>query len=135
VIQEGQITLFRFPQTDQVPGKLRPALVLRKLPGQYDDWLICMVSSQLSQEIPELDVVIYENDADFEQSGLKISSLIRVSRLAVVGRDILLGSIGNINNERLNTIKNRLSAWIQSGQLSPHGGTMKDITAPDTPLD
>jgi mRNA interferase MazF len=38
VIQEGQIVLFRFPLTDQIPGKLRPALVLRKLPGTYDDW-------------------------------------------------------------------------------------------------
>lgn len=51
MIQEGQITLFKFHQTDQAPGKLRPALVLRKLPGAHDDWLICMISSQLSQLI------------------------------------------------------------------------------------
>ena len=113
MIQEGQITLFKFPQTDQAPGKLRPALVLRRLPGSYDDWLICMVSSQLSQELPDFDVVVYENDPDFEQSGLKTSSVIRVSRLAVVNKDILLGSIGNISNERLSLIKSRLSEWIQ----------------------
>ncbi len=113
MIQEGQITLFRFPQTDQASGKLRPALVLRKIPGPYDDWLICMVSSQLSQELPELDIVLYENDSDFKQSGLKISSVIRISRLAVVSKDILLGSIGSISDERLNLIKNRLSTWIK----------------------
>jgi mRNA interferase MazF len=113
MIQEGQITLFRFPQTTQVPGKLRPAIVLRKIPGPYDDWLICMVSSQLSQELPEFDVVVYENDPDFEQSGLKTSSVIRISRLAVVSKDILLGSIGNISDNRLNLIKNRLSSWIK----------------------
>ena len=113
MIQEGQITLFRFPQTNKTAGKLRPALVLRKLPGQYDDWLICMVSSQLSQELPGFDIVLYENDSDFEQSGLKTSSIIRISRLAVVNKDILLGSIGNISNERLSLIKSRLSNWIQ----------------------
>lgn len=113
MIQEGQITLFRFPQTDQAPGKLRPALVLRKIPGPYDDWLICMVSSQLSQELPEFDVVLYENDSDFEQSGLKTSSVIRISRLAVVSKDFLLGSIGNIGDDRLNLIKSRLSTWIK----------------------
>lgn len=113
MIQEGQITLFRFPQTDQAAGKLRPALVLRKLPGPYDDLLICMVSSQLSQEIPEFDEVLYENDPDFKQSGLKTSSVIRISRLAVVNKDILLGSIGHISDERLNIIKSRLSNWIQ----------------------
>ena len=113
MIQEGQIILFRFPQTNQAPGKLRPALVLRKIPGPYDDWLICMISSQLSQELPEFDVVVYENDPDFEQSGLKASSVIRISRIAVVNKDILFGSIGNISNERLSLIKSRLSNWIQ----------------------
>lgn len=113
MIQEGQITLFRFPQTDQAPGKLRPALVLRKIPGPYDDWLICMVSSQLSQELLEFDIVLYENDSDFEQSGLKTSSVIRISRLAVVNKDILLGSVGNISDEHLSLIKSRLSNWIQ----------------------
>ena len=40
MISEGQIVLFRFPQANQQAGKLRPALVLRKLPGRYEDWLI-----------------------------------------------------------------------------------------------
>jgi mRNA interferase MazF len=40
MIQEGQIVLFRFPYADQKDGKLRPALVVRQLPGAYDDWLI-----------------------------------------------------------------------------------------------
>ena len=52
MISEGQIVLFRFPQTNQQAGKLRPALVVRKLPGRYEDWLISMVSSQLNQDIP-----------------------------------------------------------------------------------
>jgi len=43
----GQVVLFRFPRTDLGEGKLRPALLLGKLPGEYDDWLICMISSQM----------------------------------------------------------------------------------------
>lgn len=30
----------------QTEAKLRPALLLRQLPGQYNNWLICMISSQ-----------------------------------------------------------------------------------------
>jgi len=30
----GQVVLFRFPQTDLQEGKLRPALLLGKLPGE-----------------------------------------------------------------------------------------------------
>jgi hypothetical protein len=33
MIREGQIVLFKFPQTDLPPGKLRLALVLRKVPA------------------------------------------------------------------------------------------------------
>ena len=41
--EAGQTVLFRFPQTDLEEGKLRPALLLGRLPGEYDDWLICPI--------------------------------------------------------------------------------------------
>jgi len=114
VIQEGSIVLFRFPQTDQSRGKLRPALVLRKLPGKYDDWLICMISTQLAQQVDGLDEQIREDDQDFKNSGLKVPSLFRVSRLAVVEESIFLGMIGSISRARLSRIKTVLSDWIKS---------------------
>ena len=114
MIFEGQIVLFRFPQTDQTEGKLRPALVLRRLPGKFDDWLICMISSQLHQQLPELDEVITSEDSDFLESGLKLASVIRVSRLAVVSSEILLGKLGKIDQKRLIRIKENIIKWIKS---------------------
>ncbi len=114
MIAEGQIVLFRFPHTDQHSGRLRPALIIRKLPGQYDDWLICMISSQLNQEIPAFDEIITPDDPDFADSGLKVASLIRIGRLAVINTDILVGQIGRLADTRLATIKQKLSQWIQS---------------------
>jgi len=113
MIAEGQKVLFRFPQTDQQSGKLRPALVVRKLPGRYEDWLISMISSQLSQEIPGFDEIISPDQPDFRDSGLKLSSLIRMGRLAVVNADILVGNIGRIDDIRLARIRENLSKWIQ----------------------
>lgn len=113
MIQEGNIVLFRFPRTDQTHGKLRPALVLRKLPGQYDDWLICMISTQLAQQIDGLDECISMDDEDFTESGLKSRSLFRVSRLAVVEQSILLGTIGAISTDRLLRIKTALADWVK----------------------
>jgi len=55
-----------------------------------------------------------DSDADFTESGLKTSSIIRISRLAVVAEKTLLGSIGSISNERLYVIKNRLADWLRS---------------------
>ena len=114
MIREGQIVLFRFPQSDQSGGKLRPALALRKLPGKYDDWLICMVSTQLTQQIAGFDEIIKPEDPDFKNSGLKSPSIFRISRIAVVEKSILLGVIGEISTDRLSRIKTSLSNWIKS---------------------
>jgi mRNA interferase MazF len=114
VIEEGQVVLFRFPQTDQQAGKLRPALTIRKLPGKYNDWLICMISSHLVQEVSGFDDIITPDDHDFKASGLKLASLVRIGRLAVVNVEILIGKIGQIDNLRLSRIKQRLSKWIQA---------------------
>jgi mRNA interferase MazF len=110
--QAGQIVVFRFRQTDLEEGKLRPALLLRKLPGEYDDWLICMISSQTRQYIAGFDELVQESDTDFGESGLKVASVIRVGRLAVVSGEILLGAIGQVSNERLIRVKKHLSDWF-----------------------
>ncbi|KKO19972.1 MAG: hypothetical protein BROFUL_01320 [Candidatus Brocadia fulgida] len=84
MITEGQIVLFKFPQTDQKEGKLRPALILRELPGKFNDWLICMISSNIDQLIPELDELIAPEASDFIQSGLKVPSIIRAAGLPLL---------------------------------------------------
>ena len=112
MIREGRVVLFRFPYADQKEGKLRPALVIRQLPGDYEDWLICMILSQLSQEVSSFDEIISEEDIDFTSSGLKFASVIRIGRLAVVHETILVGNIGEISTDRLTRIKNRLSNWL-----------------------
>ncbi len=110
--QAGQIVLFRFPHTNLEEGKPRPALLLGKLPGKYDDWLICMISSQIRHSISDFDEIVEEADTDFADSGLKAASLIRVGRLTVVDGEILLGAIGQIATDRLQRIKGRLAEWL-----------------------
>ncbi len=112
MIEEGQIVLFRFPQTNLEESKLRPALVIRKVPGEYDDWLICMISSRFHQKHIELDEIIGPKDKDFRDSGLKTTSVIRTSRLAIIEREILSGKLGNISSLRLQRIKENITKWI-----------------------
>jgi mRNA interferase MazF len=110
--QAGQVVLFRFPHADLEAGKLRPAVLLGQLPGEYDDWLICMISSQLHHYIPGFDEVVQESDPDFMASGLKVASVIRVGRLAVVQGSLLLGAVGQVAPERLQRIKSHLAEWL-----------------------
>jgi mRNA interferase MazF len=44
---------------------LRPALLLGKLPGEYDDWLTCMISSQTRHYLPNFNEIVQESDSDF----------------------------------------------------------------------
>jgi mRNA interferase MazF len=116
MISEGLVVLVPFPQVElEFQGKIRPAIVIRRLPGEYDDWLICMVSSRLIQSLDGFDEVISNEDADFITSGLKVSSAIRVARLAVCHGSAMLGSIGRIDDTRLHRVRNRLRDWLSSG--------------------
>ena len=71
-----------------------------------------MISSQTRHCVEGFDEIVQPSDVDFARSGLKLSSLIRVGRLAVVGGDVLLGAIGEIDAERLRRIKARLAEWL-----------------------
>lgn len=108
----GQIAILRFPQTNHTNSKLRPALLLAPLPGKFDDWLTCMISTKLHQAIENFDEIIQASANDFRLSGLKIPSVIRTGRLAVVSNDILVGSLGEIAAERLQRIRKNISSWI-----------------------
>ncbi len=110
--QTGQIVLFPFPNTDLVRGKLRPALVVGKLPGAFDDWLICMISTQTRHFHQGFDDRIQQGDADFTRSGLKQTSIIRVGRLAVVDASVLVGWVGEISPSRLASIRTNLANWL-----------------------
>ena len=109
----GQIVLTPFPYSDLTGTKLRPVLMLRQA-SRFDDWLVCMVSSQVQQAEANLDEILSPADPDFANSGLKVPSVLRLSRLAVLDGSLLLGSIGSISEERLMNVRQRLAKWVAS---------------------
>ena len=111
---EGDIVLARIPNTDLTEGKKRPVVLIKPCPSYPDDWVVCVVSSQLHQAEAQLDIVIDTEDSDFGATGLTRSSVIRVTRLAVADESLLVGSIGNLSPARLSELKNNLSNWIAS---------------------
>ncbi len=112
MIRPGKIVLAQFPQTNLDGTKLRPILLVERLPGKYQDWLTCMVSSKIAQQIEGFDELITEGDGDYAQSGLKVPSLIRIARLAIQEQNLFVGGLGEINISRLNRIRQNLSFWI-----------------------
>ncbi len=86
--------------------------MLRQVSDRFDDWLVCMVSSQVHQAEADFDELIVPSDADFASTGLKTDSVFRLSRLAVLNGEFLTGAIGAIDDARLARIRRRLADWI-----------------------
>lgn len=109
-MESGKIVLASLPQNDG-QLKLRPALVLQIIPP-FNDLLVCGISTQIKQEVFNFDNVLQSTDADFKQSGLAQTSLIRLGYLAVIPRNVVAGGIGKISVQRLQLIKKTLSDFI-----------------------
>lgn len=110
-MKEGDIALAALPQMDG-ENKIRPVLLLRQLPGPYYDFLVCGISSQTHQMIKNFDDIITELDDDFKKSGIIKESIIRLSFLAVIPRNLIAGIIGNISEGRHQKVLQRLSNYL-----------------------
>ncbi len=112
MVEPGQVLLVRFPQTDLQEGKLRPVLAIAAVPGGHGDLLACMLSSQLLQKVDGFDDLVDSTDEDFVDSGLKVPSVVRIGRLAVLSSSLFVGRLGCVSATRLMRIKARLSTWL-----------------------
>ena len=109
-MNQGDVILTSVPQAD---GNLknRPAIFLREMPP-YRDMLVCGISTQLHQEVKGFDELIRSTDSDFNATGLKTDSLIRLGFLAVLSRKAVIGSIGTISTTRHKRLLKRLSDYL-----------------------
>ena len=108
---EGDVVLIPFPQADG-RTKNRPAIALRVMPP-FGDILVCGVSRQVRHRVADFDDVIAIADADFDSSGLKDTSLIRLGYLSLLPASEFLGDIGSISKERHHRLLLRLASHIQ----------------------
>lgn len=112
-MKPGDIILIRFPQTDLLIGKLRPALVVAIAPGRHADLLLALISSRTYQAVPQFDEIIDPSDSDYAVTGLKVRSVVRLARLASVEASVINARLGNISSKRLRRIRRRLTDWLQ----------------------
>ena len=108
----GDIVIAPFSFSDLSEDKNRPVLLIAPLPNSYNDWLACMITSQIHQFIDGIDIIIGRDDSDFISSSLKTTSVIRVTRLTVISEDIIVGKIGEVSNDRLNNVVSNLTSWL-----------------------
>jgi mRNA interferase MazF len=110
-MKPGDIALISLAQSDK-KFKKRPVLLLKKMPG-FGDWLVCGISTQLHQYIPNFDEIIDRNHPDFKSSGLLAPSLVRLSFIAIVPAADIPGTIGSLGTETISKIINNLVDFLK----------------------
>ena len=112
-MKEADVILTPLPQADGTV-KTRPALLLRELPP-FGDYLVCGISTQLRQTVPDFDDILARDAPNFTASGLIAESVIRLGFLAVLPRQRVLGAMGRISSARHKRLLARLSTYLVAG--------------------
>lgn len=99
-MKKGDILLVPFPFTDLSGNKNRPALVLV---SSERDVTVAFISTQFQWK-EEHDILLQPNS----ENGLKKESLIRLSKLATIDKDLVFGRLGSIDNATIALVNTRL---------------------------
>ncbi len=91
--RRGDVVLVPFPFTDLSSTKVRPALVVSADP-QKTDLMFAFASSAVPARAG--DVVLSEDDPAFPGSGLKRTSVFRMSKLVTLERSCVVRRLGRI---------------------------------------
>ena len=101
-MKKGEVILIPFPFTDLTGKKLRPALVLV---SNSNDVTVAFITTQVCWKEPN-DVTIKPTT----QNGLKQESLLRISKLATIDSNLVIGILGEIDkNTRQKVNQNLIS--------------------------
>jgi mRNA interferase MazF len=102
---KGKIVLIPFPFTDLASTKLRPALVLYE--GEKDV-VVAFISSQIDKLKP-IDITINEKNAEFKQTGLKLTSTIKLDKVATISKELIVGEIGEIGSNLRKEVNRKIT--------------------------
>ena len=112
MVTEGDVIVAQLPQADG-GAKSRPVLLLKELPG-FGDFLVCGISSQLQQAIDGWDLPIPARTPEFEMSGLKTSSIVRLSFVSAVPRSRMKSRLGRLPDPCVASLQDRLAAHLKT---------------------
>lgn len=102
------IVLVPFPFDDLSRTKVRPAICLTDPISPYDHVVIAFITSQIDKAIESSDLQITKEDAGFAQTGLKVSSAIRLHRLVTIPQRLIHRKLGELPMELQTPLKERL---------------------------
>lgn len=108
IIVKGEIVLVPFPYDDFSQLKVRPAVCLTNEIGYYKQIIIAYITSNIPDKPEASDILILSSLNDFNKTGLKINSTVRLHRLASVPSGTIINFLGYMPLVLLQQINSRL---------------------------
>ena len=99
-MRKGDIILVPFPFTSLQGNKTRPALVLYV---GSKDITVSFISSKLHWK-QDIDIVLAPNI----NNGLKVKSLVKISKIATLDKSLILGKLGAISLREIQSLNEKL---------------------------
>ena len=89
-LQRGAVVLVRFPFSDLLQAKLRPAVVLAD--AGRGDWMLCQVTSKPYGDAQAIKL----EDTSFAEGSLRVTSYARPGKLFTTSRGLVVAQVGRL---------------------------------------
>lgn len=99
-MKKGDVVLLSFPFTDLKGKKIRPALILMV---SDLDVIVAFITTQFKWQ-NQYDIQLECDD----RNGLKKTSLLRLSKITTLDKDLILGKLGELNKNDIQLINSNL---------------------------
>jgi len=93
---KGNIVLIPFPFTNLKTLKRRPALILLE---RKKDIVVSFISSRIPHYVGKFHILVKKTHKEFNQSGLKVDSVIYLDKLATINKNLIIGELGEIGKK------------------------------------
>ena len=100
-MKKGDIVLIPFPFTDLSGNKNRPTVILIE---SEDDVTVCFITTQFKW-MGEFDITLQPSDLN----GLKMTSLLRLNKLATIDKDLIIGRLGSLDGQYVKLLNTNLT--------------------------
>ena len=124
-----KIVLVPFPFDDLSRDKVRPAVCLTDPIGPYHHVILAFITSRVPEDTLETDLVMWDDDVGFEETGLYVTSTLRLHRMITVTTSIILRELGQLTQAQRDSVNQKLAKLF--GLTSPQ--SPPPTPAPDPP--
>jgi len=107
-MEKKTIVLTKFPFTDLSSSKRRPAVIISKVKDEEPDVIVSFISSVIPENPKETDYILETTHKDFNQTGLKKTSVFKMDKLATLEKSIFAGELGSVSDNIYEELEIRL---------------------------